>query len=76
MGDLTDYKRAQDLLFQELWEREKMMGQANVEEFIRLAERAGYSIDDLLKMLNSGMSVPEVSKTVLSKLPEYQRTSG
>jgi hypothetical protein len=75
MGDLKDYKRGQDLLFQELWEREKTMSQANVEEFIRQAERAAYSVDDLLNMLNSGMSVPEVARTALSKLPEYPRTS-
>jgi hypothetical protein len=75
MGDLKDYKSGQDLLFQELWEREKTMNQAAVEEFIRQAERAGYSIDDLLKMLDSGMSVPEITRTTLSKLPEYPRSS-
>jgi len=71
MGDLKDYKRGQDLLFQELWEREKTTTKAYVEEFVQQAARAGYTVDDLLKMLDSGLSVPDFTKKVLSKLPEY-----
>jgi hypothetical protein len=72
MDDLDGYKRDQDLLFQELWEREHTMTKATAEEFVRQAERAGYTVDDLLNILDSGMSVPDFTRAVLSKLPEYR----
>ena len=75
VGNLNDYKRDQDLLFQQLWEREKVMTAAQVEEFVLQAGKAGYKIDDLLRLLNSGMSVPDLARTVLSKLPEYRNSS-
>lgn len=74
MGNLTDYKRDQDLLFQRLWEQEKTVTAANVREFVIQAKRAGYSIDDLLTLLDSGMAVSDLTRTVLSKLPEYRHS--
>ena len=71
MGDINDYKRDLDRFFQQLRDRENALTKAHVEEFVRQAARAGYRIDDLLEMLDSGMSVPVFTSTVLSKLPEY-----
>jgi hypothetical protein len=71
MGDINDDKPDQDLLFQQLRDRERAITKAQMEEFVRQAGKAGYTIDDLLKLLDSGMSVPVFTKTVLSKLPEY-----
>ncbi len=72
VGDLKDYRRDQDLLFQRLWEQERGMNAANAQEFVTQAARAGYSVDDLLEFLDSGIAVADLAKTVLSKLPEYR----
>jgi len=70
MGDVKDYMRDQDLIFQQLWEqrkiREQTMATAVVEDFFALAERAGYSIVDLQKLFQSGIAFPDIVKTLES----------
>ena len=50
------YRKFQDLIFQEIQERERMATQAAVDEFVRYAAVTGFTIDRLIQLAQSGMS--------------------
>jgi hypothetical protein len=40
-----------------------------VEDFIRLADAKGFYVDDLIRMVESGMSAQHIADTVVSTFP-------
>lgn len=67
MASSDAYRKFQDLIFQELDEKEHRAKQNAVEDLVRRAEARGFTIEDLLKMLASGSSVAQILSLVSSK---------
>jgi|HubBroStandDraft_6_1064221.scaffolds.fasta_scaffold1132969_1 hypothetical protein len=60
------YQKLQDLLLQELQQKELIATPGAVEDFLRLASAKGFYIDDLIDMVESGMSGQQIAETVVS----------
>ena len=63
------YRKLQDLLLQELQNKQLLATQGAVEDFLRLAAAKGFYIDDLIRMVESGMSGQQIAETVVSLSP-------
>jgi hypothetical protein len=60
------YRKLQDLLLQELQNKQLLATQGAVEDFLQLAAAKGFHIDDLIGMVESGMSGQQIAETVVS----------
>ena len=60
------YHKLQDLLLQELQQKQLIATQGAVEDFLLLAAAKGFYIDDLIDMVESGMSGQQIAETVVS----------
>ena len=60
------YQKLQNLLLQELQHKQLMATPGAVEDFLRLAAAKGFYIDDLIGMVESGMSGQQIAETVVS----------
>jgi hypothetical protein len=60
------YQKLQDLLLQELHEKQLTATNRAVEDFFLLAAAKGLYIDDLIDMVESGMSGQQIAETVVS----------
>ncbi|MFN0172855.1 MAG: hypothetical protein ACKV22_41270 [Bryobacteraceae bacterium] len=67
MENDVGYRKFQDLIFQEIQEKESLAMQTAIEELVRLAESKGLSLDDLIHMTESGMSCKQLLESVGSK---------
>jgi len=56
MKDSEGYRKFQDVIFQEIQDRQRQATQTAVEEFARYAETKGFTLDRLVEMAQSGMS--------------------
>jgi hypothetical protein len=63
------YRKLQDLLLQELKNKQLLATQGAVEDFLQLAAAKGFYIDDLIGMVESGMSGQQIAETVVSLSP-------
>jgi hypothetical protein len=63
------YRKLQDLLLQELQNKQLLATQGAVEDFLQLAAAKGFYIDDLIGMVESGMSGQQIAETVVSLSP-------
>jgi len=63
------YRKLQDLLLQELRNKQLLATQGAVEDFLQLAAAKGFYIDDLIGMVESGMSGQQIAETVVSLSP-------
>ena len=61
------YKKFQDRMFQKLDEMERLDRERIVEEFVKWAEIKGFLMDELLRMLDSGMSPSGIFSAVKNK---------
>jgi hypothetical protein len=61
------YHKLQNLLLQELQQKQLMATPGAVEDFLRLAAAKGFYIDDLIGMVESGMSGQQIAETVVSQ---------
>ena len=59
------YKRDQGLFFQEIEAAEALRTKRIIEGFVRAAAERGYTIDDLLKLLESAESPQQFAEVVL-----------
>jgi hypothetical protein len=59
------YKQDQDMLFQEMDATEALRAKRIMEGFVRAAAERGYTIDDLLKLLESTESPKRFAEVVL-----------
>lgn len=66
MPPRTGYERFQDLIFQELEERQRLVTNNAVEEFVHYAETKGFTLEQLIRMTQSGMSGKDVWAAVHS----------
>jgi hypothetical protein len=60
------YHKLQNLLLQELQQKQLMATPGAVEDFLRLAAAKGFYVDDLIDMVESGMSGQQIAETVVS----------
>ena len=60
------YRKRQDLLLQELRNKQLLATQGAVEDFLQLAAAKGFYIDDLIGMVESGMSGQQIAETVVA----------
>jgi hypothetical protein len=63
------YRKLQDLLLQELQHKQLLATQGAVEDFLKLAAAKGFYIDDLIRMVESGMSGQQIAESVVSLSP-------
>jgi hypothetical protein len=63
--DKDTYKQGQDLFFQEMEAAEALRTKRIMEGFVRAAAERGYTIDDLLKLLESTESPRQFAEVVL-----------
>jgi hypothetical protein len=61
------YHKLQNLLLQELQQKHLMATTGAVEDFLRLAAAKGFYIDDLIGMVESGMSGQQIAEAVVSQ---------
>jgi hypothetical protein len=61
------YHKLQDLLLGELQQKQLLATQGAVEDFLRFAAAKGFYIDDLIGMVESGMSGQQIAETVVSR---------
>jgi hypothetical protein len=62
----NSYRKFQDLMFQEIRDRENIVQQDAVEQFVKIAATKGFSLDKLIEMAQSGMSGSELWSAVYS----------
>jgi hypothetical protein len=67
MKNADSYKKFQDLIFQEINDREKISRQDALEQFVKIAESRGFTLDRLISMAESGMSGARLWCAVNSK---------
>src|SRR5438132_1541178 len=63
------YRKLQGLLLQELQDKQLVATQGAVEDFLRLAAAKGFDLDDLIRMVESGMSGQQKAETVAALSP-------
>ena len=65
------YRKLQNLILQELQQKHLLATPGAVEDFLRLATANGFYIDDLIRMVESGMSAQQIAETVVSTSSDY-----
>ena len=58
------------MIFQDIPDKQQLASEAIVQDFVKVAESGGFSVDDMIQMLASGMSKDELLRKVLGEPPD------
>jgi hypothetical protein len=66
MRNDSPYRKFQDLIFQQLQEKQMMVTQGAVDDFVQYAAGKGFTLDQLVELAKSGMSGADLWQAVHS----------